>query len=140
MSKGKKGPGERGHAAQRQPPKASQFKPGQSGNPSGRPRKEKPPLIDELSLILERVLSEELQTATGSMKLLEAMVRRVASAGLQDPKLGAKVLPLYTELLSRDRRQAENDLEDVGEEILEAFYERWTRRRGGAASDEGTSS
>jgi hypothetical protein len=64
------------------PPKASQFKPGQSGNPKGRPKGSK-----NLSAVLQKVLSQRLPIREGNKRrtvsTLEAVVLKHVSKALQ---------------------------------------------------------
>ncbi len=64
------------------PPKASRFRKGQSGNPGGRPRQQKP--ADDLRSILERVGNEEVEVGgvKRSMKEIEIIsLQRKAAKG-----------------------------------------------------------
>lgn len=64
------------------PPKATQFKKGKSGNPKGRPKKEKP--ANDLKSILDRVANEEVEVGDRilTMHELELMaLQRKAAKG-----------------------------------------------------------
>lgn len=55
------------------PPKKHRFKPGQSGNPGGRPKKEKPG--QDLRTILDRIGNEEVEIGGRTMTLREVELR-----------------------------------------------------------------
>lgn len=66
--------GKGGHA---DPPKATQFKPGQSGNPRGRPKRKPPATIDE---VVARAFGKMIEAQEGgeviSIPLVQAMLER----------------------------------------------------------------
>ncbi len=57
------------------PPKHSQFKKGTSGNPRGRPPRQKPP--NDLRAMLERVASEEIEINGQMMSMAEVELRSI---------------------------------------------------------------
>ncbi len=85
MTKKKSGDDEVGYG---KPPKQTRFKPGESGNPKGRPKKAKagPPDVAE-------ILSEEIAVKNAGvsrkMRPFEAGVRQLVSQALNDKKLDA---------------------------------------------------
>ena len=99
------------------PPKDGQFKPGQSGNPTGRPKKRKSTFTDEIKTVFgkEREITIDGQTRTMSMRqlILEQIARGAAQS---DPKMIKMSLPFLKimddapefELLPEDRKVIED--------------------------------
>lgn len=105
------------------PPRASQFKPGQSGNPKGRPKGSK-----NESTILKQMLNEKLsmRQPNGRVKkipALEGIHRKQLEHALKgDVKSAAFVLNRYAALVS-----GELQIEELGEDdraVLDAFARR----------------
>jgi Family of unknown function (DUF5681) len=76
------------------PPLHSRFKPGQSGNPKGRPRQSR-----NLRTIVKQVLSEDMQIREGGrlrrMSAMEALVRTLRARAFKgDPKALASLIVL----------------------------------------------
>jgi hypothetical protein len=61
----------------RKPAKHTRFRKGRSGNPAGRPRKEKPQR--DLRSVLERVANEEIEIGGQTMTMLEVELRSLQS-------------------------------------------------------------
>lgn len=81
----------------RQPPRHTRFKPGQSGNPKGRPRGSTSP-----KFVVQRIMGEKLSVREGDKVRLittfEAMMRGLIVKALKgDPRALAVVLNLTTE-------------------------------------------
>jgi hypothetical protein len=76
------------------PPKASQFKPGQSGNPKGRPRKPK-----DFDGILDRELSQTIRITDGgeskTMTKREVLVKTLINAALKGERAALKLVLGY---------------------------------------------
>ena len=70
------------------PPKHTQWKPGQSGNPKGRPKAAKPGLID-VEAILDETLTVRKAGATKSMSAFEVTVRQLVKRALNKNDLNA---------------------------------------------------
>lgn len=105
------------------PPRASQFKPGQSGNPKGRPKGSK-----NESTILKQMLNEKLsmRQPNGRVKkipALEGIHRNQLEQALKgEVKSAAFVLNRYAALVS-----GELQIEELGEDdraVLDAFARR----------------
>jgi uncharacterized protein DUF5681 len=76
------------------PPLHSRFKPGQSGNPKGRPRQSR-----NMRTIVKQVLSEDMQIREGGrlrrMSAMEALVRTILARSFKgDPKALASLIVL----------------------------------------------
>src|SRR5262245_13230597 len=82
------------------PPVSGQFKPGQSGNPKGRPKGQKNSatmLADALNRKIKvHDKNGRTQTLTMQQVMIESMVNKAAQSG--DPKLVEKVLQLADKL------------------------------------------
>jgi len=82
------------------PPKATRFKPGQSGNPRGRPKGAR-----GVAKVLEEALSEEILVTVGGQQL-------------QKTKREALILSLVTKAIKGDMRAAAQTLR-----LIEAYEE-----------------
>ena len=117
------------------PPRAHQFRPGQSGNPSGRPkgaRNFRSELREELSeVVTVRDGDREIQVSKQ-----RALIKSVVAAAIDgNQRAAASVLAMCVRMLA----DAEDDdaIEDVGDrEIVEAF----TKRKKRAATASGAKS
>jgi hypothetical protein len=117
------------------PPRANQFRPGQSGNPSGRPkgaRNFRSELREELSeVVTVRDGDREIEVSKQ-----RALIKSVVAAAIDgNQRAAASVLAMCMRMLA----DAEDDdaIEDVGDrEIVEAF----TKRKKRAATASGAKS
>jgi hypothetical protein len=78
------------------PPKATQFKKGQSGNPKGRKKANR---VEDLRIVLEKILDEPIDLRVGgraqTMTKLEAMIQAQLLNGLKgNPKAVARLFSL----------------------------------------------
>ena len=108
----------------RKPPKHKQFKPGQTGNPRGRPKGSK-----NESTILHELLHRKIKIQDGGQSrrvtILEAILTRFAHDSLKgDPKSARFLLGRYGALVSGEIQQAELTGDDQA--VLEAFVTRLT--------------
>jgi hypothetical protein len=119
----------------KRPPREHQFRPGQSGNPSGRPkgaRNFKSELREELSeLVTVRDGDREIEVSKQ-----RALIKSMVAAAIDgNQRAAASVLAMCVRMLA----DAEDDdaIEDVGDrEIVEAF----TKRKKRAATASGAKS
>jgi hypothetical protein len=108
----------------RRPPKNTQFKPGNSGNPKGRPKGSK----NFITLLEEELDQPVIVNENGRKKKLsrrQAMAKRIVADALQGDR---KAIFLLLDVLRRMDRLASNEppsLLPAGyEEILEAYVKR----------------
>jgi hypothetical protein len=105
------------------PPRANQFRPGQSGNPSGRPKG-----VRNFRSELREELSEVVTVRDGDREIevskQRALIKSVVAAAIDgNQRAAASVLAMCMRMLA----DAEDDdaIEDVGDrEIVEAFTKR----------------
>jgi len=111
----------------RNPPEHSRFKPGQSGNPLGRPKKRKS-VADELNEELNVVISVREGTRTIEMTKARAIARellRLAMGG--DLRAATIVVSCAGPLSNTDEPIQETTADDVA--LINDFVEREIRRR-----------
>jgi hypothetical protein len=104
------------------PPKDRQFKPGQSGNPRGRPKgaKNQATILHE---ILHRKLTIRDRGRTRSVPLIEAMLMKFAEEALRgNPKAAAFLLNRYGP--AEQDEAAPTELSRDDQDILDAFTQR----------------
>ncbi len=129
MSKKRKGPKKPTRKSPRsyevgygKPPKHSQFRPGQSGNPKGK-RKGAKNFDTILHEILHRKLSVRDRGSIRQVTLIEAMLLKFAEGALRgDPKAAAFLLGRYAPPAAEEGGDGNLSRED--QEILDAFARR----------------
>jgi Family of unknown function (DUF5681) len=110
----------------RKPPRAHQFKPGESGNPRGRPKNTK-----NEATILRNLLNRRVEAREGGkarkITILEAILLRFAEEALKgNTKTAAFLLDRYA---NRPTTEAETDeLSPSDREVLDHFVERIKRQ------------
>lgn len=121
------------------PPKHTQFKPGQSGNPRGRPKGTKNLKADLMEELGERIVVRE-GDATRRVSKQRAVVKTLVAKALKgDARSGSLLTGLMMRLLDTGEgapEVAEPLLEDE-REILAAFEGRLRRDQASAESDDG---
>jgi hypothetical protein len=111
-----------GNVGYGRPPQTHQFKPGQSGNPKGRPKSAK-----NETTILRNLLNRKIEMRQDGklrkISLLEAMLLRFAEDALKgNPKAAAFLLNRYAPIEWTDADPTDIDRDD--EQILESFTRR----------------
>ena len=109
------------------PPRAHQFKPGQSGNPQGRPkgRKNEATMLDEL-------LFQRIPVRQGGrdlrMTVIEAIFRRLAEDSLKGNIKAAGFLFNRLSAISSDQPQQTELMED-DQAVLEAYLKEYLSKK-----------
>lgn len=123
------------------PPAAHQFKPGQSGNPGGRPKKKKT-MRDAIEAALERMVEATLDGRRQSMPLKDVLANTFLAKIGGDPELFIRAMR-WLEGESPPAQLVEADpgiLADFAAEEDAAIYEatiaRALRRRGGGNAED----
>jgi hypothetical protein len=110
-----------------QPPRQHQFKPGESGNPRGKPRGAK-----SESTILRSILNKKIDNRSGDrvrkISVLEGILLRIADDSLKgDIKSAAFLLNRFGALVSGELEKP--SLSDDDREILKAYVKRLNKKR-----------
>ena len=114
------------------PPREHQFKPGQSGNPKGRPRKE--PLGSELKLSLERAMRKKAKVTEGERERITtwatAGVERLVHQFAKGDRHARRELFWLADLIGVDMRadahRTNRAQRDSGQALLDRYVERRT--------------
>jgi hypothetical protein len=104
------------------PPQEHQFKPGQSGNPKGKPKgsKNESTILRE---IFQRKIESRSERGTKKISVLEGILLRITEDSLKgNTKSAAFLLNRYAALVSGELQR--QDLSDDDIEVLEAFGKR----------------
>jgi hypothetical protein len=114
----------------RRPPVSTRFRPGVSGNPSGRPK-----TSNTLASDLREELDELVGNGTRSLTKQRALVKIVVTAALKgDQRATEMLLTLCARVLTKD--QPLHDDEQQDQQIAEAAEQRQRKRaEAGAVSD-----
>ncbi len=118
------------------PPKHTRFKPGQSGNPSGRPKGTKNLKTDLVEELGEKIMIREGERSRNVSKQ-RALVKSMLNRGIKGDAR-ATAISLSTMMRLLDTGEGAPEVEDVllddELEILEAFQKRMTRGGGDVGS------
>lgn len=75
----------------RKPPKSTQFKPGESGNPKGRPKGSRP-----VGAVLQEIMNQKVPVTEGTktrrLPVLEVIIRRLANDAMRSDPRAIKLL------------------------------------------------
>lgn len=121
------------------PPKRTQFKPGQSGNPRGRPKGTKNLKTDLLEELGERIIVRE-GDQTRRVSKQRAFVKTLVSKTLKgDVRAGSLLMSTMMRLVDTGEGapEAKEPLLDEELEVLDAYIGRMRRDGGGDPSDGG---
>jgi Family of unknown function (DUF5681) len=111
------------------PPKQHQFKPGQSGNASGRPKGQK-----NTETLLREILDRKIEVRNGStarkISVREAILTRFAESALKgDTKSAAFLLQRY-DGTEAGQENADNAITPDEQEIIERYLEGYLKKSG----------
>ena len=109
----------------KKPPEAGKFKPGQSGNPKGRPKGTRN-LKTDLAAISQRAISVRENGKTRRMSQQKAMLLSAYSKAIQgDQKAASNLINLTLRILeSAEPSQTSNEVSDADALIVENFLRR----------------
>lgn len=110
------------------PPMRTQFKPGQSGNPRGRPKRAKGMKTITIEVLTEKV---SIRTAKGTRRVskMEAVLHKLTEKAFAgDVRAQQALIVYYTKYVSDDRETQSSDaasalLDQHDAAALDAFYE-----------------
>jgi hypothetical protein len=120
------------------PPKASRFKPGQSGNPRGRPRR-KPTFKDDFNAELREPLLVHENGLEQSLSKQRALIKALMALAIKGNVRAMNAVLAATRNLDLGQDEPANAVDPVDLDILEAFVAR-QRRRKPSDKDKATSS
>jgi hypothetical protein len=111
------------------PPRQHRFRPGQSGNPKGRPKGAK-----NTAILLREILDRKIEVRTGStvrkISVREAMLTRFTESALKgDTKSGAFLLQRY-DMPETAEEDAPNGATPEDQEIIDAYLNAYLKNGG----------
>jgi hypothetical protein len=103
----------------KRPPKSTQFKPGQSGNPKGRPRQKKQSALQTIEEMFVSIMNEIVEVAEDGRRKrinkMELLLRSVLAQGFKGHNASMKILfALLAEHFSREKCEARIDEAESG--------------------------
>ena len=107
------------------PPKASQFKKGESGNPAGRPKRA-PSLKEVMNKVAARPVTINTGQGPEAVPMLEAIVMAQANAALKGGVGAGKAFTGACNTLGIGVEAEERELTGDDKQILEDFLRKWT--------------
>jgi hypothetical protein len=110
----------------KRPPKHSQFKKGQSGNPSGKPRRAKSAAVDEREAVLSRIVSTRINGKVVRITVRRALYETAADKAF---KGDMRALALLLKLDGCNDNDAQAMAEDHNAAEEEALIARYLARR-----------
>jgi len=115
------------------PPVHTRFRPGQSGNPKGRPKKTK-----DLDKLMDRELSRSIRVnengESKTVTIREAIIRTIVVAAAKgDPKALRMILPFMSNQTDLDGFE----VDAAGEAMLKDLFDQFTPSDGGQHADQG---
>lgn len=121
------------HVGYKRPPKSTQFKPGQSGNPSGR-KKNTPNLKTELMAELNETISFEEDGHQRQYTRQRAIVRRLVDLAIKGDIRAINAIVALSQVFDAENKSGNGDVDTDGEEIMNDYLERERRRSDPALS------
>lgn len=108
---------------------------GPSPNPAGRRAKKPPSLKDELHQTLVQILKSPIPAGDQELTVMEAVLRRMMGAAVNDPKMAVRTLPMILDMLSALEPKADAAGEGMTDEDAALLTEALRRLgRGGAGA------
>jgi hypothetical protein len=118
----------------KRPPKSTRFKPGQSGNPSGR-KKTVPNFRTELIAELDETVSFEEDGRKGRFTRQRAVVKRLVDLAVKgDIRAINAIVALCQSFDANGNQDTKEDIDNDGDNIMNDYLEQ-ERRRSDPASD-----
>jgi hypothetical protein len=109
----------------RRPPKETQFKRGESGNPSGRPK-----ATVNMTTALTRTLSEPVEVEaedgnTVTITKMEAAVKRLVDEAINGDMHAFRVLSVLTQVLQNPAGDDSENIEGTDREVMQSLLRRF---------------